>query len=45
VERSGTEIAENDLTRSFYEGACQNKKAFNEKSKALNSILKIDFIK
>ena len=26
VEQSGTEIVANDLTRSFYEGACPNKK-------------------
>jgi phosphatidylethanolamine-binding protein (PEBP) family uncharacterized protein len=26
VEQSGTEIAANDLTRSFYGGACPNKK-------------------
>ena len=31
VERSGTEIAANDLTRSFYEGACPNKKILNDR--------------
>jgi hypothetical protein len=38
VERSGTEIAANDLTRSFYGGACP-KKTFNENAlKALNTL-------
>ena len=40
VEQSGTEIEANDLTRSFYGGACPNKKAFNENAlKALNILL------
>jgi hypothetical protein len=40
VERSGTEIAANSLTRSFYGGACPNKKTFNENAlKALNNLL------
>ena len=28
VKRSGTEIEANDLTRSFYEGTCPNKKKY-----------------
>ena len=39
VEQSGTEIEANDLTRSFYGGACPNKKAFNGNAlKALNTL-------
>jgi len=39
VEQSVTEIAANDLTRSFYGGACPNKKAFNGNAlKALNTL-------
>jgi hypothetical protein len=35
IPRQKAWFAANDLTRSFYAGACPNKKAFNEMSKAL----------
>jgi phosphatidylethanolamine-binding protein (PEBP) family uncharacterized protein len=37
VEQSGTEIVANDLTRSFYGGACPNKK---EKPQSKNTTLR-----